>query len=219
MTRQLALLVRTYRPTVGWFLAVIGFFVVGLDLLVASLSTEPTSPAFSMFIAIVAVKYLLGTLGVRTVLVDLRRFVSAGVTRRSYLASVAAFGVLTAVGLAALVVLAHAAEAALYATTPGFSTGIALRELGMMLAGNLAYFFTGAAAAVGFYRYGGWRGAVLLVPAILPLGAFEALLVLADEGTVGTRLMPYAAALTASLIVTALGALLHQWQTRTVPIR
>jgi hypothetical protein len=214
-------LLRIYRPIALWFLAIM---VVGvaIGMTVVSRLTDPT---FSLWLVMAgtAARYWLGVVGVLLISLNLRQFVANGITRHDFLAGAALFGLVAAVLFALAVPLGHGAEDLLLGggepLYPATSLGTGLREFGHILPASLAFLVTGTAAAAGFYRYGAWGGLALLLPALLPVAAAEALLGVDEHGGFDARFLPYAPAALTVLAVTALGGLLVHLTLRDVAIR
>ncbi|BCJ54652.1 hypothetical protein Asp14428_61270 [Actinoplanes sp. NBRC 14428] len=214
-------LLRMYRPIFLWFGATLVIGVGIADLVLGAV----TEPAFSlwMFVAASAVKYWVLVIGVILVSTHLRQFVAAGVTRRALVTGGLIFGVLTSLAVAVLVPLGHGLEDALLgevaAGYPAWSPRLGLGEFGHVLPSCLAFFVSGAAVVAAFYRYGAWRGLPLLVPALLPALVTEGLLGLGGNGELLTRFLPYAAAVTVSVGLSLVGAMLYRRVMRDVTIR
>ncbi|MFI5491005.1 hypothetical protein [Actinoplanes sp. NPDC051859] len=214
-------LLRRYRLPL-----LIAGLVLAVGVVISSLVVGARiDPSFSpwMVVAGSVVKYWLFAFGVLLVAGHLRLFAAAGLTRRAVLTGGAVLGVLSAIAAAVLTALGHGLESALIGDVspgyPAWSVAGAVAELGHLLPICIAFFVSGAAAAVGFYRFGAWRGLPLAVPAALPLVVAEELLGVDGSGQVLTRVLPYAAGLPVSLAVTLLGALLCYWLTHGAPIR
>jgi hypothetical protein len=217
-------LFRIYRPVVLWFVIVL---IVGIAVAEAVV-TRFTEPNFSLWLLVAgaAPKYWLMVIGIVLVTMQLRQYVSNGVTRRDFRTGAGAFGLILAVLFALWVPLGHGIESALLgmdgdlpAGYPPFSMAVAVREFGYALPGALAFLAAGIAVSAGFYRYGLWPGLLVLVPGVLPVVATEAFLGIDDHGGLSTLFVPYAVALALTLVVTVLAAVVNHLLLRDVAIR
>jgi hypothetical protein len=217
-------LFRVYRPVAVWFLGAVTVLAgVGMTIV-----NHVADPPFSLWLLIVAsaVKYWVLCLGILLVSMNLRQFVTNGVTRRDFVIGSGVFGLSIAVFFAILVPLGHGVENALLSisggTPPGYpqlSASTALREFGYVLPSELAFLVSGLAVTAGFYRYGAWPGILLLIPSLIPMGVVEALLGVGERGELDTRFLSYAGALSAAVVVTALIVVLYHRVMRDVAIR
>ena len=225
MTSVAKSLWKTYRPVMFWFWGLI----TAVSVLVTAIVATVTEVQFSFWVLIAgqAFKWWLLVFGTLLVAVHLKLFIANGLTRRVFLLGSGVFGLLGALAFAALVPIGHGVERLAWAAFgtppadyPEFSVALALREFGHFLPLGLASLVTGVAVAAGFYRYPWWAGLLLVVPGVVPLLAAEGLLGLHEAPTVPvTRLLPFAGALTVSLGLTALGALMARQVLRDVAIR
>lgn len=217
-------LFRFYRPIILWFLGLLTVVTAVVTAVAAAAGGEQESWWLVVFGQ--AVRWWLLVSGVMLVALHLRLYVTNGVTRRAFLSGAGAFGLVTALGFAGLLVLGRGVERVLWAAAggvpaghPPFTAGEVLTEVGIVLPGALAGLVTGALTAAVFYRFPPRTGLLLLVPALLPLIAAEVLLGLYTQVTPEARPLPGAAAVAVSLAVTAAGAWLIRRFLRDVAIR
>jgi len=212
---------RIYRPVAVWFTALM---LTGIAIADAVVVRSDGDPALSLWRLIFgsAAKYWLLVIGIVLVTMHLRQFVANGVTRRDFTVGSALLGLPLAVGLAVLVPAGNGLESALlhagdhaWAAYPGFSVATGLAELGRSVVIDIAYLVSGLAVAVGFYRYGGRPGVLLMVPALAPIAVAEGFLGAGSTGDV----LPVAAAAALAVAVTGLVAAFFQRLLRDVPIR
>jgi hypothetical protein len=216
-------LLRFYRPILLWF---VGTVALG-DLIGMAIITRVTDPEFSLWVMVfgTGVKYWLLIVGVMVVSLHLRQFITNGITRRDFTIGAGVAGAILAVVLAALVPIGHAVEAAVLhigGAPAGYldpAASLALHEFGYALVSGLAFLVSGLAVAAGFYRYGGWPGILVLVPALVPMGIAESLLGLGEKGDLDTRFVPFAVAALVTLGATAVIAVCYRLLTRDVAIR
>jgi hypothetical protein len=218
-----SVLLRLYRPVVLWFAGAL----VAAELIAGAVIAASGRATFSLWLIMAgsAVKYWLLVVGVMLVTTHLRQFVANGATRREFLTGAAMFGLTMAVLTALMVPLGHGVENAVLGLTgdrstgyPPFSAAVALAEFGRVLPGGLAYLISGGLFAAGFYRFAGWIGVALLIPAALPLVVAQTLLGVDGSGVTGD-LLPYAAAVVLSLLVTGVAAAGLHRAMRDVAIR
>jgi|tagenome__1003787_1003787.scaffolds.fasta_scaffold20737919_2 hypothetical protein len=214
-------LLRTYRPIALWFFsaAIIGIGA-GLAAVIAFGDVR-----FSLWVMIggSAARYWLSAVGVLLITAHLRQFVATGVTRREFLAGAGLFGLIAAVLFTVVVLAGHGLEqwaVGLGGPLPGDYPAVSVvPEFLHVLAAELAYLVSGATVAAGFYRLGPLRGFLVLVPGVLPAAIAEMLLGRGPHGELLTRLVPLEPAVTASLAVTAVAALICRQLIRDVAIR
>ncbi len=218
-------LFRIYRPVALWFWSVITVAVVVTTAALARFYEVKVS--LWMVIAGQAMKWWLLVVGVLLVATHLKLYVTNGVTRRGYLAGAGLFGGISAVLFALMLPIGHGIERLVWTafgtppdTYPAFTAGGALRELGHFLPGALGCLISGALIAAGFYRFNWWKGLLLIIPGVVPLVVADGLLGLYAAAEVpAPRLLPFAAGLTLSLAVTAVGAWALRLELRDVTIR
>ncbi|WP_433297106.1 hypothetical protein ACQP2F_40115 [Actinoplanes sp. CA-030573] len=217
-------LFRVYRPIIGWFVpAILSAYLIILAAVLAS--TPRLGFSMWMVLAVPAAKYWLLVVAIMLVAMQLRQFVTNGVTRHEYLHAVGVFGLILCVAFALAVVLGHVLESALLAAFdrravgyPVSTFGGAVSELGHMLPLALAYLVSGALIAAGFYRWRPLAGLVVMVAGAVPVALAEYLLNVDEFGTFDAHLA-YAPSLVISLVVTAAGALAFYRVVSDVPIR
>ena len=88
-----------------------------------------------------------------------------------------------------------------------------------VLPGMLGYLISAATITAGFYRFGPWRGFLLIVPGVVPAAVSEGMLGRGEHGEPISRLLPFGPAFGLSLLVTALVAVLCHRLIRDVTIR
>ena len=214
---------RFYRPILLWF---VGIVAVG-DLIGLTIITRVTDPDFSLWVMVfgTGVRYWLLVVGVMVISLHLRQFITNGITRRDFTVGAGIAGAILALVLAALVPIGHAVEAAalhIGGARAGYlepTASLALHEFGYSLVSGLAFLVSGMAVAAGFYRYGGWPGILVLVPALVPMGVAESLLGLGEKGVLDTRFVSFAVAALVTLGATAVIAVCYRLLTRDVAIR
>jgi hypothetical protein len=214
-------LLRIYRPVGLWFFS---FLTLGIAIgLTVVLSVAHITFSLWGMIAGTAVQYWLAVIGVILVSLHLKQFVTTGVTRRDFLTGAAVFGLIAAVLFAVLVTAGHGLEqwaVGLAEPLPAdYPVVSVFSEFLHVLPGTLAYLVSGATVTAGFYRFGPWRGFLVIVPGLLPAGLAEGMLGRGDQGEPITRLLPFGPAFAVSLLVTALVALLCHRLIRDVTIR
>jgi hypothetical protein len=201
-------LFRAYRPIFLWFLGmivVVAAVVTAVDVAVGGGVQE----SWWLVVFGQAVRWWLLVAGILLVATHLRVYVTNGVTRHAFLRGAGLFGVLAALGFAVVLVLGRGAERLLWAAGgsvpadhPAFTAGRLLTEVGTVLPAALAGLVTGALTAAVFYRFPPRTGLLLLVPALLPVVAAEALLGLYTDVTPEARPLPLAAGVAVSLALT-----------------
>lgn len=222
----IAVLLRLYRPVIAGFL---GLAVLVELVAVTVICMTAGELRFSFWLALStrgsAVAYWTLVVGILLVTVNLRQFVTNGVSRREFLQGAAQFMLGVAAGFTVVVLVGHGVESLVVGAAgrlgdayPVFSGGALLRETGHVLPQGLAWMTSGALIAAGFYRFGGGLGLLTLVPGILPAAVASGLLALNENG-VAPDLLPFPAALVLSLVTTALGAAVFWAIMRDVPIR
>jgi hypothetical protein len=171
------------------------------------------------------VRIWLVIVGLVLVGIQLKQFVSNGVTRREFLAGAAKFMLILSVGYAAAEALGHGLESLLVgladqrsSTYPVATAGQILSDFGHALPGTLAWPLSGALVAIGFYRFKPLVGVAVMVLGAVPAVASDYLLRIDGEGDVMDR-GPFAVALIASLVIIAAGAVAFQRAMSDVPIR
>lgn len=214
-------LLRIYRPIGLWFWSAA---IVGVGTALAVVLRFADLP-FSLWLLIAgsAAKYWLSVIGVLLVSSHLRQFVATGVTRRGFLAGAGLFGLIGALLFTAVVTAGHGIEQWVQELARPLPDGYPLLSVGSevlhVLPPELAYLVSGAAITAGFYRFGPLRGLLLILPGVLPAAVSEGLLGRGPRGEPVTRLLPLGLAVAASLLVTALVAVICQRLIRDVTIR
>ena len=218
-----AALFRVYRPILLPFAGI----VVVVHAIITSIVASHGEMNFSMWLVLIgsATKYWLFVVGIMLVAMQLRQFVTNGVTRHEFLAAVGAFGLTMSASFAAAVVLGHQAESlaleAFGARGPDYPTltlGGMVAEFGHVLPVTAGYFVSGGLIAIGFYRWRAWIGLVVMLAGAIPAAAADGLLGINEFGDLPHRL-PYAAALAISVAATAIGAAAFHRAMSDVPIR
>lgn len=182
-------------------------------VLVAGFGTHPTT-------------WFPFALGVIFVLAYLPVHVTSGGTRRAFvrafLVTAALMGMLYAVVLVVLIYTERAIFGTI--TDPSAAPGSLVSESAIGMAGGQALMsitaiITGALVGMAYYRSGGLRGTVLLIPAVTPLLAVI-VLVSGDASIRAFLSLPDSTAVTvaASLAATVLAAVVFHLTTRHVPI-
>ncbi|MCA2217221.1 hypothetical protein [Jidongwangia harbinensis] len=217
-------LFRIYRPIIVWFWCTVAVVAaVGTAVL-----AQVAEVKLSLWIIIAGhgLKWWLLVIGVMLVATHFKLYLANGVTRRDFLLGAGVFGAITAVGYAAMVPIGHGVEWLVWTafggppeSYPAFSAAGAVREFGHLLPAALGWLVSGALITAGFYRFRWWAGLLLLVPAALPLAVTDALLgIFGPEDTPSARVLPYAAGLTVSLLLTAAGTAAFYLQMRDVAV-
>jgi hypothetical protein len=217
MTVVTTTLFRAHRPIILWFLGLITAVTAAVTAVDAAI--EGVQYSWWLVVFGQAVRWWMLVTGVLLVATHLRLYVTNGVTRRAFLRGAGVFALLTALGYAAVLVLGRGVERLLWSAAgsvpadhPAFTAEELLTEVGTVLPGALAGLVTGALAAAVFYRFPPRIGLLLLVPALLPVVAAEALLGLYSDVTPDLRPLPVAAGAAVSLALTAAGAwLIHRF--------
>jgi hypothetical protein len=212
-------LFRVYRPILLPFAAII----LVVELVIVSLVASTKDLDFSMWLVLggSAAKYWLFVVGVMLVAMQLRQFVTNGVTRHEFLAGLAVFGLVLSAAFAAAVVLGHGLEGLLLSGAGKRAANYpvpGLVEFARTLPETSAYLVSGVLIAAGFYRWRPRIGLAVMVAGILPAGVADALLGFDEFGRAGGP-RPLAVALPLSLAVTALGVLAVHRVLGDVPIR
>jgi hypothetical protein len=217
-------LFRIYRPVVLWFAAL----VVLAELIgVTAIVSVTGDIRFSFWLAIVgsAAKYWTLVVGIMLIGMNMRQFLTNGVTRREFIAGAAVVILVLAAGFTAVVVLGHGLESVLLGAIgqrgenyPVFTAGDLLRETGHTIPQALAWPLSGTLIAIGFLRFRIWLGLVVAVLGSVPAALANGLLGL-NEAAVSPDLLPYPVALLLWLVAIVLGAVALRLMTRDVPIR
>jgi hypothetical protein len=216
-------LFRFYRPIIAWFAAVL----LAAELVGVGVNVYVHRLGFSMWMVLAgsAAQYWLLVVGIMLVTMQLRQFVSNGVTRHAFIAGAALFMLILSVGFALVVVLGHGVESLLLGsagerapTYPVAGAADLVTELGRVLPGTLAWPVTGALIAAGYYRFRPWLGTLLLVPGALPAAVASGLLRVDEFGDAADR-VSYLPALLLSLLATGLAAAAFHRAVRDVAIR
>lgn len=205
-----AVLLRAHRPSAllfwGVMLTGVTAAVVVNEVLTSRwhLDDDPW-----LLLAGTAGKYWMLVMGVSLVAVNLRTFVANGITRRTFVAGAAGFGLLAVVGFALVLMVGTLVEQpVLRLTDPGaptVSSGYAGTALAHHLPMLLAYLISGVLMGAGFYRFGSRIGAALLIPAVVPLVLTETLIGSDVPAGDVPPAVPYPAALAICLAVMAVG--------------
>jgi hypothetical protein len=171
------------------------------------------------------VRCWLVIVGLVLVGIQLKQFVSNGVTRHEFVAGAAKFMLIMSVGYAAAEALGHGLESWLVGLAdqrspsyPVATAGQILGDFGHALPGTLAWPLSGALIAVGFYRYKPLVGVAVMLLGAVPAVAVDYLLRIDGKGEVISR-GPFALALIAALVIIAAGAVAFQRVMSDVPIR
>jgi hypothetical protein len=222
-TRVTVVLLRLYRTITLWFAAIV-LLVEAIGLVAITWAIELN---FSFWLAIVgsAAKYWTLVVGIMLVSMQMRQFVTNGVTRREFAIGAGLFALIVATAFAAVVVLGHWLEGAMVGAIgergdpyPVLSAGELLGEFGRVLPQSLAWMMTGALIAIGFYRFRVRLALIVMVLGAVPAGVVEGLLAVDERGVVSDAL-PYLPALLLSLAATGLAAVAIRLITRDVAIR
>lgn len=201
-------LLRSYRIPLIWVCTLLltsGVVLTGIE---STLGRGRFLEDFWWKAAGITTKYWLLAVGATLVTVHLRSFVANGITRRAFVIGGAAFGIVTAVGLTALVVTTGALQiltGALVGRDGAGRSGVAdfIAWSGQALPLMLAYLVSGLLFGAVYYRFGR-RGMVLLgVPAALPLVLTESILGAGRDDRI--LLAAYPVALSVCLVVIGLG--------------
>jgi hypothetical protein len=216
-------LFRFYRPIILWFAAIL----VAVEVIAVTAICLSVELRFSFWLIVAgsAAKYWVLVVGIMLVAMNLRQFVSNGVTRHEFLRGVATFMAAVAIGFAVVVVAGHGLESLVVGAAgsrdpayPVLTAGEALGEFGRVLPQALAWGVSGLLIAVGFYRFKAWIGLVVMVLGAVPAGVAGSLLSIPETG-IGAAPVPYPAALALSLLATGLAAAAFQRVMSDVPIR
>ena len=216
-------LFRVYRQIILPFAVIL----VVSDLIATVAVASVNDLGFSMWLVLggQAAKYWILVVGIILVAMNLRQFVVNGVTRHEFLAGVAVFGLVLAVGWAVAVVLGHGIESAVLEAVgkrgPGYpvlTAGGALRQFGQQLPISLGYLVSGLTIAIGFYRWRAWIGLGVMLGGAVPAFAADWLLGFNEWGGL-THSVPYPAGLALSLAATGLVAWGFHRAIGDVPIR
>ncbi|GIE93701.1 hypothetical protein [Paractinoplanes rishiriensis] len=201
--------------------------VVTVEVTVVPIITNFTDLGFSFWLGLAgsAAKYWTLVLGIMLVSGHLKVFVTNGYTRRAFAAGATVFVTIVAAGVAAVVTLGHWLESTVVVALgeaasdyPVLTGGGLPGEFGRVFPVSLAWAVTGALIALGFYRFGGWRGLIAMVPAALPAAVSEGLVAINERG-LSADLLPYLIEVLISLTVTVFGLAVFGLLTRGVAIR
>jgi hypothetical protein len=209
-----------YRWIASGFVAAMVLVTVVGDLL---LSRTPFV-RYSLWMTISAhgAKYWLGVVAVMTVTMHLRPYVAAGLSRRAFLTGAGAFLGAAGLALSVLMVVGHLVEQSVVHRGPTYPT-LTAGHLGVEflheLVTVLAYAAAGAAITAGYYRFGGFFGLLLMIPAAVPVVVAGEVLELGPHGATIAKLLPYGPALAVTAVATALVAALGLRELRDTPIR
>jgi hypothetical protein len=172
-----------------------------------------------------AARWWLLVVGIVLVALQLKQFVSHGVTRHAFVLGTAKFMLTLSAGFAAALALGHGLESFLVGLAdqrgtdyPVATAGQILSDFGHTLPDMLAYPLSGALIAVGFYRYRAWVGVVVMLLGSVPVVVGDYLLRIDGTSHV-THRGPYALALLAALAITGVAAVAFQRMMSDVPIR
>jgi hypothetical protein len=211
-------LLRIYRPIALWFLGFIIAVMVALEVIFtrfADAADLPTDGLWSL-VAGSAVKYWLLVVGILLSVMNLRTFVTNGITRRQFTGGAAIFGIVVAVGLAFVVLLGHIVESVALGAVAGpgehtaLTAGAAIGEFGRNLPALLAFGLSGWLIGAAYYRFSPFIGTALLVPAMVPAGLTTWMLSVGDVAPISDAPLPYWPALAIVLAAVAIGYLAVQ---------
>ena len=198
-----------------WLIMLVAFFVVGIGYKLATGGMNHSMWDYGTQ----SPKYFSMALGITVTPAYLNLLIAQGITRRMFSVAVSIFLTGAAAATAILWVLVYQAERALYSWqgwsqtmenphlfTDTSQAGLIFTEFFLLVVSHeVAGWLTG----VTFYRFGWWRGLLLLPLSLLPAAATEFLLVaqwLADLlGGIGYDRPPLTVAVPSVLVVTALG--------------
>jgi hypothetical protein len=203
-TRVARSLLRTYLPVMLVFVAIAlivsaGVFTIAItagDTSYDSWVTAGAAPGWWFFV--------IGTL---LPTVHLRLIVAAGVTRRDFLRGAALAALVTVPAFALVSVAGYILKELVLSGSerPDLAGGLGAGEVLTVFAGTLVMFagfaVSGTLIGAGFYRYGGWPGLAVMLPAFLP--AAVGFLPLGLEPIVD---VPLLLTLGGSIVATAAGA-------------
>jgi hypothetical protein len=218
-----AALFRIYRPIILIFTGLI----VLAELIAVTVVVQFRDLNFSMWLVLAgnATKYWLLVVGIMLVGMQLRQFVSNGVTRHEFVAGAAVFLVVLAAGFTVAVALGHGLESVLVGAAgrrgpdyPVVGAGEMLKDVGRVLPSALAWPTSGALIALGFYRFHPLIGLVVMVLGSVPAMVTEGLLRVDEFGRTD-GLLPYAPALLISVAATTVAAVAFRRLMSDVPIR
>jgi hypothetical protein len=198
-----------------WLIMLVGFLVVGIGFKLATGGIDHSMWDYGTQ----SPKYFSMALGITVTQAYLSLLVAQGVTRRMFSVAVGIFLVTAAASTALLWVLVYQAERALYSWqgwsqtmenphlfTDTSQAGLIFTEFFLLV---VSHEVAGWLIGVTFYRFGWWRGLLLLPLSLIPAAATEFLLIaqwLADVlGSIGYDRPPLAVAVPTVLVVTALG--------------
>jgi hypothetical protein len=216
-------LFRFYRPIILWF----GAILVTVEVIAVTAICLSIDLRFSFWLIVAgsAAKYWVLVVGIMLVAMNLRQFVSNGVTRHEFLRGVAVFLAIVAVAFGAVVVVGHGLESLVVGAIgrrdpayPVLTAGEALGEVGRVVPQALAWGVSGALIAAGFYRFRPWIGLVVMLVGVLPAALAEGMLPVEETGvTAGGP--PYLLGVLATLAATAVAAVVFRRVMSDVPIR
>jgi hypothetical protein len=215
MTLVLINLVRIYRPIALWFLSIITVVMVTLEVIFTRLAPTADLPTDGLWTLVAgsAAKYWLLVVGLLLSAMNLRTFVTNGITRRDFTAGAALFGIAATVVLSLFVLLGHVVESAALSAVAGsadhvpLTAGAALGEFGRNIPGILAFGLSGWLSGAAYYRFNPLIGTALLVPAMVPAGLTTWTLGVGDVAPMSDAPLPYWPALAIVLAAVALGYL------------
>jgi hypothetical protein len=217
-------LFRVYRPIIVVFAALLLLFHVSITSVIVAANGHI---GFSMWLVLAGegAKYWVLVVGIMLVVMQLRQFVTNGVTRREFLAGAAVFGLIVTAGFAAVVVLGHSLESLALGAVggrgdgyPTLSAGGILGEFGQVFPESLGYMVSGALIAAGFYRWRPWLGLIVMLGGAIPALVGDVLFGVDEFGDVAARL-PYSGALALSLGTSALACAAFRQVLSDVPIK
>ena len=215
MTPVTSNLMRIYRPIAVWFLSFIIVVMVVLEVIFTRFADDadlPTDGLWSL-VAGSAVKYWLLVIGILLSVMNLRTFVTNGITRHDFTAGAAIFGIAVAVALAFVVLLGHIAESVALAAVAGpgehvsLTAGAAIGEFGRNVPAILAFGLSGWLIGAAYYRFNPFIGTAFLVPALVPAALTTWLLSVGDVAPISDAPLPYWPALAIVLAAVGVGYL------------
>jgi hypothetical protein len=205
-----------HRPIMIWFwsIVVVGVLVVGFVVAV-----DTGGEGLWSYVAGSAAKFCLLVIGIMLVGNHLRMFVANGITRRHFLLGAGAFGVLSAVGYTAIVLLGSVAERQLFGPgQPSIASLPVADAAGGLLPIFSSYLLVGALVGASYYRYGPRVGTLLLIPAFVAIFGAEFLVGLEQQDAAADR-MPYALAVPLLILIAVAVAGAAWFVLRDVAIR
>ncbi|NMO52624.1 hypothetical protein HH310_15650 [Actinoplanes sp. TBRC 11911] len=216
-------LFRFYRPFIIGFSGVVVALEVAA-LVIAAVNGKLNYSTWLLFTG-TGVRWWLLVVGTVLVALQLKVFVSNGVTRREFVRGAARFMLALAVGWAAVLALGHGLESYVMglldqrgSNYPVATASQMLSDFGHALPGLIAYPLSGAVIAVGFYRFRTWIGVGVMVLGAVPVVVGDYLLRINGNGHV-THQGPYVLALLGSLAISGVAAVAFLRLMSDVPIR